>query len=61
MIIMQKAFDNELQIVGSDILRLEMSKIRNEDKRNDVEGLYHALVIDSVTATCEIRNGGIWL
>lgn len=54
LIIMQKAFDNELQIIGSDILKVEMSKIRNEDKRNDVEGLYHALVAGSVSATCEV-------
>jgi len=48
LIVMQKAFDNELQIVGSDILKVEMSKIINEEKRNDVEGLYHALVSNSV-------------
>ncbi len=56
LIVMQKAFDNELQIVGSDILKVEMSKIRNEEKRNNVEGLYHALVINSVKATCEISQ-----
>lgn len=54
LIIMQKAFDNELQIIGSNILKVEMSKIRNEDKRNDVEGLYHALVAGSVSATREV-------
>lgn len=54
LIIMQKAFDNELQIVGSDVLKIEMSKVRNKDKRNDVEGLYHVLVIDSVSATYEV-------
>lgn len=43
-----------MQIIGSDILKVEMSKIRNEDKRNDVVGLYHALVAGSVSATCEV-------
>ena len=56
---MQKAFDNELQIIGSDILKVEMSKIRNEDKRNDVEGLYHALVAGSVSATCEVSQRAV--
>ena len=51
---MQKAFDNELKIVGSDILKVEMSKIRNEEKRNNVEGIYYALVTESVKATCEV-------
>ena len=59
LIIMQKAFDNELQIIGSDILKVEMSKIRNEDKRNDVEGLYHALVAGSVSATCEVSQRAV--
>ena len=59
LIIMQKAFDNELQIVGSDILRVEMSKISNEDKRYNVEGLYRSLVIDSVKATCEVGQRAV--
>lgn len=54
LIIMQKAFDNELHIVGSDILKVEMSKIKNEEKRNNVEGLYHALVVDLIKSTDEI-------
>ncbi len=59
LIVMQKAFDNELQIVGSDILKVEMSKIRNEDKRNNVEGLYHALVVNSVKMTYEISQRAV--
>ncbi len=59
LIVMQKAFDNELQIVGSDILKVEMSKIRNEDKRNNVEGLYHALVVNSVKTTYEISQRAV--
>ena len=34
LIIMQKAFEQELKIVGSDILEIEMSKIKNDEKRN---------------------------
>ena len=54
LIVMQKAFDNELQIVGSDILKVEISKIGNEEKKNNVEGLYHALALNSVKATGEV-------
>lgn len=54
LIILQKAFDNELKIIGSDILKAEMSKIRNEEKRNNVESLYHVLVIHSIKATQEV-------
>ncbi|MCM1056658.1 MAG: PIN domain-containing protein [Firmicutes bacterium] len=56
LIIMQKAFDNELQIIGSDILKAEMSKIRNEEKRNNVEGLYNVLVNHSIKATYEVSQ-----
>lgn len=59
LIVMQKAFDNELQIVGSDILQIEISKIGNEDKRNNVEGLYHAIVFNSVKATCEVGQRAV--
>ncbi len=38
LIIMQKAFEQELKIIGSDILEIEMAKIRNDEKRNDVIG-----------------------
>lgn len=59
LIVMQKAFDNELEIIGSDILEIEMSKIRNEEKKNDVEGVYHALISDSVKATSELRQRAV--
>ena len=35
---MQKAFDGELELVGSDILEIEMLKIRNDEKRSNVQG-----------------------
>lgn len=44
LIIMQKAYDQELEIVGSDILKLEMTQIKNSIKRNDVLGVYNFLV-----------------
>ncbi len=59
LIVMQKAFENELKIIGSDILEIEMLKIRNEEKRNDVEGVYHALVIDSVKADDSIGKRAV--
>lgn len=59
LIVMQKAYDKELKIIGSDILEIEMSKIRQKEKRDDVEGIYHALVIDSVRATYEIKQRAV--
>ena len=35
---MQKAFDGELELVGSDILEIKMLKIRNDEKRSNVQG-----------------------
>lgn len=59
LIIMQKAFEEELRIIGSDILEIEMSKIKNEEKRNDVEGVYNALVTDTVKITSEIEKRAV--
>lgn len=55
LIVMQKAFEKELEIVGSDILEIEMSKIRHERNRNNVKGIYNALIINSVEVTTEIE------
>ena len=57
LIVMQKAFENELEIIGSDILEIEISKIKNDEKRNDVEGVYHALISDSVKAVPPVCTG----
>ena len=59
LIVMQKVFEKELKIVGSDILEIEMSKIKNNEKRNDVEGVYNALVTDTVTITPETEKRAI--
>lgn len=59
LIVMQKAFENELEIVGSDILEIEMSKIKNDVKRNDVEGVYHALISGSVKADPEVKERAV--
>lgn len=59
LIVMQKAFDQELEIIGSDILEIEMSKIGNKEKRNDVLGVYHALIMSSLEITCEIQRRAI--
>lgn len=59
LIVMQKAFENELEIIGSDILEIEISKIKNDEKRNDVEGVYHALISDSVKSTSEMKKRAV--
>lgn len=59
LIIMQKAFDKELIIVGSDILEIEMLKIKNNDKRNDIEGVYNVLITDTIKVTSEIKKRAI--
>lgn len=59
LIIMQKAFEKELRIIGSDILEIEMSRIKDNEKRNDVEGIYNALVIDTIKITSEIEERAI--
>lgn len=55
LIVLQKAFDKEIEIVGSDILEIEMSKIKNDEKRNDVEGVYNALAVDTISVTSQIE------
>lgn len=55
LIVLQKAFDREIEIVGSDILEIEISKIKNDEKRNDVEGVYNALVTDIVRVNSQIE------
>lgn len=59
LIVMQKAFDGELEIVGSDILEIEMAKINDMIKKNNVEGIYHALAGDRVTATSQIEKRAV--
>ena len=54
LIVMQKAFEKEFEIVGSDILEIEMLKINSEEKKNDVVGVYHALVSETVKISDEI-------
>lgn len=48
LIIMQKAYDGEEIIIGSDILDIEISKIASAEKRNDVQGVYRALSSNAV-------------
>ena len=52
---MQKAYDGEEEIIGSDILDIEISKIENSEKRNDVEGVYQALISRSVGVDEKIK------
>lgn len=59
LIVMQKAFENELEIIGSEILEIEISKIKNGEKRNNIEGVYHALISDSVKATSEVKERAV--
>ena len=54
LIVMQKAFEKELEVVGSDILEIEMLKINNEEKKNDVVGVYNALVSERLKVSDEI-------
>lgn len=44
LIIMQKAYESEDEIIGSDVLDIEISKIANPEKRGNVEGVYRALI-----------------
>ncbi len=55
LIIMQKAYDGEEEIIGSDILDIEISRITNSDKRNDVDGVYHALISEKVETDEQIK------
>ena len=56
---MQKAFDGELELVGSDILEIEMLKIRNDEKRSNVQGVYHALVSDLIPLTSGLTQRAV--
>ena len=56
LIVMQKAFEEELEIVGSEILEIEISKINNIEKRNNVIGVYNALITDTIKVTYEIEK-----
>lgn len=44
LIIMQKAYEGEDEIIGSDVLDIEISKIASPEKRGNVEGVYRALI-----------------
>ena len=56
---MQKAFDGELELVGSDILEIEMLKIRNDEKRSNVQGVYHALVSGLIRVTSGLTQRSV--
>lgn len=56
LIIMQKAYDGEEEIIGSDILDIEISKIINDEKRNDVEGVYRSLISNVVEIDGRIKT-----
>ena len=56
---MQKAFDGELELVGSDILEIEMLKIRNDEKRSNVQGVYHALVSGLIPVTSGLTQRSV--
>ena len=56
LIIMQKAYDGEEEIIGSDILDIEISKIINAEKRNDVEGVYRSLISNVVEIDERIKS-----
>ena len=43
LLIMEKAFEGELEVMGSDILVKEMQMISDPDKREDVERIYKAV------------------
>ncbi len=55
LIIMQKAYDGEIEIVGSDILEIEISKIIIPEKRSNVEGVYRALISNTIKLNKEIE------
>lgn len=40
-------------------MEIEISKIKNNEKRNDVEGIYHALVTSCVRVTSEIKERAV--
>lgn len=59
LIIMQKAFDGEFELVGSDILKIEMGNISDPEKRKNVEGVYNALVADNIEVNDNIEKRAV--
>ncbi|MBR1742523.1 MAG: PIN domain-containing protein [Lachnospiraceae bacterium] len=59
LIIMQKAFEGEFELVGSDILEIEISKIHNPFKRKDISGIYHVLLSDTIFISTDIKERAI--
>ena len=59
LIIMQKAFDGEFELVGSDILQIEIGNISNLEKRKNVEGVYNALVADNIEVNDSIEKRAV--
>ncbi len=55
LIIMQKVYDGEIEVTGSDILDIEISQIAGLEKRNNVEGIYRALISDTVAINKRIE------
>ncbi len=55
LIIMQKVYDGEIEVTGSDILDIEISQISGLEKRNNVEGIYRALISDTVAINKRIE------
>lgn len=51
LIIMQKAFEEEIEIVGSEVLEIEILKIPNETKRTDISDIYATIATDSIQIT----------
>lgn len=56
---MQKAFDGEVELVGSDILKIEMGNISNPEKRKNIEGVYNALVVDNIEVNDSIEKRAV--
>ncbi len=48
LLVLQMAYDRNFRIVGSEILEREMGMISNEEKRRNVEILYHSIVDDVI-------------
>lgn len=59
LIIMQKAFDGEFELVGSDILNIEIGNISNSEKRKNVEGVYNALVAYNIEVNDSIEKRAV--
>lgn len=48
LLIMQKAFDGDICIVGSEVLDKEMGMISNPEKRYDVQGIYNSIITNVI-------------